>query len=443
LRLSVLVFLFTALPAFAIDWPEWLGNNRDGVWRETGLLRKFPEGGPKVLWRTPLGSGYSGPAVADGRVYVIDRQLTPDVKPKRQPSGRVETAGTERVICLDAATGKQIWIHEYDCPYSMSYPSGPRNTPLVRDGRVYVLGAMGHLKCLNANDGSVRWEKNLPKQYKCEAPVWGYASHPLLDGDLLYCLIGGEGSAVVAFNKDTGNEVWKALDTEEVGYSPPVIIDTAGRRQLIIWLSETINALDPATGAKLWSQDYPPEGTPTRPAPTIIVPRMMGDLLFIATYYHGPMMLKLASDKPAAEVLWKDKTKSLRKPEGLHCLMATPILRDGHIYGICANGELRCCVAATGEQLWETYAPVGGKKTDCGTVFIIPNGDRYVMFNDSGELILAQMSPSGYTEIDRAKIIDPVEPARNRMIVWSHPAFANKCVYVRNNKEIVCVSLAA
>ncbi len=442
-QISAVVVLLFALPASAIDWPEWLGSNREGVWRETGLLTKFPEGGPKVVWKAPLGPGYSGPAVADGRVYVLDRQVTPTVKPERKPSGRVTSFGTERVVCLDAVTGKLIWVHEYESQYALSYPSGPRNTPLVRDGRVYVLGAMGHFKCLNAADGTVRWEKNLCDQYKCESPVWGFTAHPLLDGDLLYCLVGGDGSAVVAFNKDTGNEVWKALDSEEVGYSPPIIVNGGGQRQLVVWLSETINGLDPTTGKKLWSHDYPDEGSPKRPAVTIVTPRSLDDSLFVSTVYHGPLMLKFAADKPTPEVLYRDNSKSPKKLEGLHCLMASPIARDGHMYGICAFGELKCCVAATGEQLWETFAPVGGKKTDCGTVFIVPHEDRYVMFNDSGELILANMSPKGYTEIDRAKIIEPIEAARGRLVVWSHPAFANRCVFVRNDKEIVCVSLAA
>ena len=121
--------------------------------------------------------------------------------------------------------------------------------------------------------------------------------------------------------------------------------------------------------------------------------------------------------------------------------MASPIIKDGHIYGTCANGELRCIDVKTGDQLWEDFSATGGKKTDCGTAFIIPQGDRYILFNDQGELILAHLSPKGYTEIDRAKIIDAVEVARGRTVVWSHPAFANRCVFVRNFKEIICVSL--
>jgi outer membrane protein assembly factor BamB len=425
------------------DWPQWLGEDREGVWRETGLLERFPAGGPKVLWRAPLGVGNSGPAVARGRVYVMDRQraLGADGQPVPAEIGKIP--GKERVVCLGAADGKPVWEHAYDCPYSIAYPTGPRVTPLVHRGRVYTLGAMGDLHCLDAATGAVRWHKNLARAYKAAPPVWGWAASPLVDGDLLYCLAGGEGSAVVALNKDTGAEVWKALTTEEVGYSPPILIEAGGTRQLIVWHSESINGLNPATGRVYWTQPYPTEGEPERPAPTISQVRRSGDLLFLASYHHGPLMLELATDRPAVTVLWKDKTKKRTRPVGLHCLMSTPVIKDGYIYGVCANGELRCCDVRTGDQLWETNAAVAGKKADCGTAFIVPQGDRFVLFNDSGELILANLTPKGYTEIDRARIVEPVEASRGRQVVWAHPAFADRCVFARNNKEIVCVSLAA
>jgi len=440
LGLALVFTLVLVTASLAVDWPEWMGSNRDGVWRETGIVDKFPTGGPKVLWRVPLGPGYSGPSVANGRLYVMDRQPTPGADGKPANVHGANT-GKERLVCLEATTGKVLWIQEYDCDYKLSYGAGPRSTPLVRDGRVYALGAMGDFKCHDANTGDVIWSRNLPKEYKCSPPVWGYAAHPLLDGDRLYTLAGGEDSAVVCLDKNTGKEIWKALTATEVCYSPPIITEAGGKRQLIIWMDETINSLDPATGKSYWSIDYPPDGSPQRPAACIVQPQRSGDYLFVSSYYHGPMMLKLAADKPAAEVLWKDKTKNLRKLIGLHSLMASPIIKDGHIYGTCANGELRCIDVKTGDQLWEDFSATGGKKTDCGTAFIIPQGDRYILFNDQGELILAHLSPKGYTEIDRAKIIDAVEVARGRTVVWSHPAFANRCVFVRNFKEIICVSL--
>jgi outer membrane protein assembly factor BamB len=428
--------------ASASDWPQWLGPNREGIWRDTDLVQKFPPGGPKVVWRQPIGGGYSGPAVVGGRVYVMDRERAKDADGKPLRATRDGQPGNERVLCVNAADGKLIWKHDYDCPYRISYSSGPRTTPIVRDGRVYTLGAMGDLYCLDAGTGKVRWSENLAKKYKLDPPVWGWSSNPLLDGDFLYCLVGGEGSAVVAFHKDTGKEIWKALTTQEIAYSPPMIYEAGGQRQLIVWHSESVNALDPVTGKVFWTQTYPPSGEPQRPSVNIATPRLLGDLLFITSFYHGPMMLKLAADKPSATVLWQDKSKSPSKLEGLHSLMPTPVLKNGYIYGVSANGELSCCEAATGKQLWETYAATGGKKTDCGTAFLVPQGDRFILFNDQGELILAQLTPQEYKEIDRARILEPTETARGRQVVWSHPAFAERCVFARNNKEIVCVSLA-
>jgi outer membrane protein assembly factor BamB len=419
----------------AADWPQWLGPDGAGVWRETGLVDRFPPGGPSVVWRVPIGPGNSGPAVADGRVYAMDRE------PSR--TGGARGAGKERVVCLGAADGRLLWRHAYDCPYAISYRSGPRTTPLVRGGKVYTLGAMGDLCCLDAATGAVVWAKNVRTEYRAEPPVWGWAASPVLDGDLLYCLVGGEGSAVVAFHKDTGREAWKALTTEEVGYSPPVLIDAGGKRQLVVWHSESVNGLDPATGRVYWTQPYPAEGEPQRPAPTIATVRRAGDLLSLTSFCHGPMMLRLAADRPAVTLLWKDRTKKPTHPVGLHSLMSTPVLKDGHIFGVCANGQLRCCDAATGDQLWETYAATGGKRADCNTAFLVPQGDRFVLFNDNGELILANLTPKGYAEIDRARIIEPAEFSRGRHVVWAHPAFANRRVYARNNQEIVCVSLAA
>jgi outer membrane protein assembly factor BamB len=445
-RNLVVILLFGVLAigkAVAADWPQWLGADREGVWRETGLLERFPAGGPKVEWRAPLGAGNSGPAVAGGRLYVMDRKpkLGPDGKPAPAENGK--SAGQERVLCLSAADGKPIWEHAYDCPYSIAYRTGPRVTPLVHDGRVYILGAMGDLRCLDAATGSVRWQKNLAEAYKVKPPVWGWAASPLLDGDLLYCLVGGDGSAIVAFNKDSGEEVWKALSTEEIGYSPPILIEAGGKRQLIVWHSESINGLDPATGQVYWTQPYPLDGEPQRPAVSISQVRKAGDLLFVTSYYHGPLLLKLANDHPGVSVAWKDKTKKPSHLIGLHSLMSSPVIKDGYIYGVCANGELRCCDMKTGDQLWETYALVGGKKADCGTAFLVPQGDRFVIFNDAGELILANLTSHGYEEIDRARILDPVESSRGRQVVWAHPAFADRHVYARNNKEIVCVSMAA
>src|SRR5262245_38469532 len=230
-RFSVALLLVMSGAARAADWPQWLGPARDGIWRETEILDMFPPGGPKVLWRAEIGQGYTGPAVTNGRVYVMDRQGP--VLPKGKEFAKDGLAGRERVLCLNAADGKVVWKHEYDCTYRIAYPEGPRCTPAVHQGKVYTVGSMGDLLCLDASSGKVLWSKSFQADYQAKPPLWGWAAHPLVDGDKVFCLVGGEGSVVVAFHKDTGKELWKALSVEEIGYAPPILIEAGGKRQLI------------------------------------------------------------------------------------------------------------------------------------------------------------------------------------------------------------------
>jgi len=428
--------------ARADDWPRWLGPHGDSVWREDGILDKFPKGGPKVLWRSPLGGGYSGPAVAGGRVYVMDFLLAKG-QPKPDPMRPRVVKGTERVLCLDAANGKEVWKHEYPCEYRIGYATGPRTTPAVVGGKVYTLGAMGDLLCLDAAKGTPLWSRNFIKEFKAPVPVWGWAASPLVDGNRVYCLAGGEGSAVVALDRDSGKVLWKALSSEEVGYAPPVLAMAGGKRQLIAWLSDSVSGLDPDTGKPYWKRPYPDRGPARRPAVTIATPRVAGDLLFLTSFYHGSLMLRLDKDRRGASVVWKSK-RAPERADALNVVMMTPLIKDGYIYGVAGQGELRCLKADTGEQQWETLkAATGGTRTFLATVFLIEQGGRFLLFNDQGDLIIARLTPKGYEEVDRAPIIPTSQEAFGRPVVWSYPACANRCLFVRNDKEILCLSLAA
>ena len=430
--LGFAITILSAVPdkvASADDWPQWMGPGRDNIWREKGIIDRFPEGGPRVLWRTPLTGGYAGPAVANGKVFVTDYLTTDDVKSDN--ADHKELNGKERIHCLDESTGGVLWMHEYPVKYAISYPSGPRCTPNVDGNRVYTLGAEGQLVCLNAADGNVIWFHDLKQDYGTKAALWGYAAHPLIDGENLLCLAGGAGSHIVAFNKHTGQEVWKSTTSSEQGYSPPAIFSHGGVRQLILLRPDAVSSIDPETGKEYWSIPY--EATN---GSIIMSPVMLGDFLYAAGFNNRNLLIRMDPDKPTAIEVWRDR-------QNLICPVNVQPMVDGNIlYGMDQKGVLRAVSIPDGKRLWETPAPVGRRAAGSETAFIIRLEDRYILFNELGELLFAQLSPEGYTELDRVKVIDQTNVAFGRDVVWSMPAFANKHAYIRNDKEIICVDLA-
>ena len=421
-----------SLSARADDWPQWLGPTRDSQWRETDVIEKFPSGGPKVLWRTPIAGGYSGPAVAAGRVFVTDYMRTSG-DAVNDPGARPELKGRERVLCLDASSGKELWKHEYDCNYSISYPAGPRATPAVDGDRLYVLGAEGNLHCLDVATGKVVWHVELKKAYGAPTPLWGFCSHPLIDGDTLYVLAGGEGSVAVALDKRTGQKKWQALSDRDAGYCSPSIVDAGGTRQLIVWHPTAVNGLDPATGAVHWTVPLVPDygmsiNTPTR----------VGDHLFAAGIKSKGVMLRLAADKPAVEELWRSNSQ-----RGMGPVHSPPVAVGEFLFGVDGEGELTCLEPASGKRLWRTYeATTRSRRANSSTAFLVRNGERFYIFNENGELLIARLTPEGYTELDRAALLKPTHEAFGRTVLWSHPAFANRAMFARNGEELICVSLA-
>ncbi|MBO50448.1 MAG: pyrrolo-quinoline quinone [Planctomycetaceae bacterium] len=418
-----LVWLTTVSPATADDWPQWGGPKRDLVWRETGIVKTLPTKGllPRV-WSTPVGEGYSGPAVADGRVYITDY-----IRNKR----------IERVHSLDAETGKILWTHTYPVRYSISYPAGPRMTPVIERDRVYTIGSMGDMFCLKVSDGSVIWKKNFVADYGTKLPIWGMVASPLIDGQQLITLVGGtDGSLVVSFDKLTGKELWRSLEDEMIGYCPPVIMTFGKIRQLVIWHPTAISSLDPTNGKLIWQVPFA-----VRVGLTISTPRQFGNRLFVTAFYNGPMMIEVSPDGRNAKVAWKGKSDSEIKTDGLHSIMTTPIFNGSHIYGICSYGHLRCLDASNGKRIWETIKPTG--KDRWWNAFLVTHEDRQFIHNEQGDLIIAKLSPKGYQEISRAKLVEPTRKVRRRMTIWSHPAFALKSVFARNDKELVRVNLAA
>jgi outer membrane protein assembly factor BamB len=416
----------------ADDWPEWRGRGRLGVWNETGILDRFAPDGLLVRWRTPINAGYSGPSVTGGRVFVTD---------SRRIRGN---RAMERALALDETTGKVLWTHEWEADYTglqLIYAIGPRATPTVDGDRVYVLGAMGRLVALESASGRVVWQKDFVSDFGAQVPSWGMAAAPLVDGDRLICLVGGEPNAkVMAFNKHTGAEIWRALSSDwEPGYNQPTIIEAAGTRQLIIWHPRAVSALDPVSGKIYW--EVPSE---VDMGMTVATPVQSGPHLLVTSFYNGARMIALDDRRPAARLLWSSKSNSEVETDAIHSTISTPVIEGQYIYGIDSHGELRCLELLTGRRVWESMA-LTKERARWATAFFVKQGDRYFINNDRGELVIARLSPQGYQEISRTKLIEPTHPyARRRelgAVHWSHPAYANRHIFVRNDTEILKASL--
>lgn len=426
------VLLMIAGQLQAEDWPQWMGPHRDGTWSESGITRKLT-GKLSPLWSVPVSGGYSGPAVAHGKVFVLD-YLRETGNDKNDPNNRAESHGKERVLCFNSETGKELWKHEYECTYRISYPCGPRVTPTVSNGRVFALGAEGDFRVLDEETGQLLWKKNFEADFQAKTPIWGFCSHPLVLENRVYLIVGGRESAVVCFDVETGKVIWKALTAREPGYSTPVLIEHGGKTQLIAFLADSLNSLDPDTGKKYWSLDIEPSY-----GMAIMMPRLHGDRLFAAGIDHVGLMVKLDPHQPSATEDWRGDNK-----HGIYPVCPCPIVeQDGVMYGVDRRGELRGVDFKTGNRLWQTLEPTtNDRPVNSGTAFLTKNGDHYYLFNETGDLIVAKLSRAGYQEISRGHLLEPTGEAFQRSIVWSHPAYAEKSVFARNDKELVRVSLA-
>jgi outer membrane protein assembly factor BamB len=362
--------------------------------------------------------------VADGRVFVTDRITEPTQR--------------ERVFSFRWDTGALLWSYEYDCPYrDVSYTAGPRASVTVHDGLAYALGTMGHLHCFEADSGKIVWKKDLDALYQIRMPIWGIAGSPVVYEDLVVIQVGGENNAcLVAFDRKTGKERWRALE-DRAGYSTPIVVERGGRSILICWTADNVVGLDPASGKLQWSYAYPPKNMPL----AIAAPVVQGDRLFVTGFYEGSLMLRLSDDGRAVEKVWEHQGPSERETAGLHALISTPIFEGEYIYGIDSHGELRCLKAANGQRIWENLEIVPTARWS--TAHLIRNNRNIWIFNERGELLITSMSPQGVQIKSRAQLIEPTRDQLNRRggVAWAHPAFAYRHVFARNDRELICASL--
>ena len=420
------LFLFTVIlssTALADDWPQWRGPQRDGVWREDGIVKQLPEGQIPITWSRPIAGGYCGPTVANGRVYVMDRALNPD---------------RERVWCFDAKDGKVNWKHAYDCGYaSVKYPAGPRASVTIQDAHAWAIGSRGHIHCYEAETGTVVWQRDLETELEIDMPIWGIAGSPLIVDEQVILQVSGQGACVVGLDKMTGKERWRALD-DPASYSAPTLIEQAGRKLVVVLTGARAVALDPVDGSVAWEHPFP--YTPNRWVIAISTPVRHEDRMIFTSADMGMLVLRLHSDKPAIEKLWWRKDQD---DAGLNLLMCTPYTDGKAIYGANSTGVFRAVDYGTGDRLWKDVTAT--EQIRFSNMHIVKHRDHEWIFNNQGELIICDLKPDGYHELSRARLIKPTkrQQRKGNGVTWSHPAFAYRHVFARSDEEIVCASLAA
>lgn len=390
------------------EWPAWRGEHGDGTWKAPPLPNTWPEQGLPVVWRQEVGGGYAGVTVADGRVYTMDRQTEP--------------MEVERVVCFNSETGKPLWTHSYKTAYGdLDYGSGPRAAPTVYEGRVYTLGALGHLHCLDARTGSVIWAKDTQAELNAQIPEWGFAASPVIWKNLVIAHIAAKpNGCYVAFDRLNGDEIWRASN-DPAGYCTPIVITHRGEAQLICWTPENIHGVSPSTGEVYWSFPYK-----VTYGVSIASPIFQEGIVFVSGYWEGSKAIRLGKTPQDAEMSWTEN-KYLRG------LMSQPLYRQGYVYLLDKSHGLVCFKLQTGEKVWDDDNQMTPKdRNPHASMVWTGDTDRVLVLNADGELILARFTPEGYSEQSRTPIIDHT---------WAHPAFAGNHIFARNDTELVCVKL--
>ncbi len=385
----------------AADWPQWFGPNRDGISPETGLLKDWPDSGPAVLWRTPLGEGFSSIAIARGAAYTMFAE------------GKDEYA-----VCLDAATGEERWRVKTGSNFSdWQGGNGPRATPIIDKERAFFLGANGQLYALNVEDGETVWSHHLQTEYISDPPHWGFSTSPLIEGNLLIVEVGGSsGNSFIAFDKTTGEVAWASQD-DAPSYASPIAITVSDIRQIVFFPAPGLVGVAAKDGRLLWRHPWQ-TGPDVNAATPIFLPP---DRLFISSGYgKGATVIQLISqnDQFAVKKVWFNR--------GMKNHFATSIHHEGHLYGF-DNAILKCIAAETGQEQWRKRGFQKGS--------LIFADEHLIVLGEQGKLALVEATPEAYIEKASAQVLSPR--------CWTPPTLANGRLYLRNHNEVVCLEVGS
>lgn len=388
--------------ASAEGWPKWRGPRGDGSWKALPFSTTWPEKLP-IVWQSEIGPAYSGIAVANGRVYTLDR-----------------SENVERVVCFDAASGQRLWLHRYEADYAdLEYGKGPRCTPTVFDGRVYTIGSVGHVHCVDAATGKPVWSHDLVRDFKARQPTWGFAASPVVSDGCVIIHAGAEpDGCYIAFDLATGEERWR-FGNDPAGYCTPILTSLGSRRLLIGWTPEHVLVASPEDGSLVTSVPYK-----VTMGVSIATPICREDTVFVSGYWEGTKAIRLGSN--SAKILWEEN-------RFLRGLMSQPLYRQGHVYLLDKQHGIVCCVLETGKVVWtdqNQLTPRG--RNPQATLVWVGESEQAICLNSAGELVLCQFTPAGFKELARSKIIGET---------WAHPAYVGRRVYARDDERILCVEL--
>lgn len=394
----IAISLGVLVPALAVadDWPCWRGPRHDGISTEIGWLEEWPKDGPKVVWKTEVGTGFCTVSVASGRLYTLGNR-----------------DNTDTVYCFDADSGKKLWSHSYPAALEDKlFEGGPTSTPTIDAGRVFTLSRWGDLFCFDAADGKVIWSKNIQKETKLRVPGWGYAGSPLIRDNLLVLNIGEAG---VALEKQSGKVVWASAD-KDAGYSSPMPFRRGSDWFAVFSSDEAYTAVNLKTGKPAWSVRWL-----TRYGLNAAEPIVAGEQVFLSSGYgKGGALFKLG-DKDATEV-WRNRN--------MRNQFNSCVLLDGFLFGIdgdtTTKTALKCVELKSGEVRW-THEGTGS-----GAVMAADG--RLIVLTESGELLVAKATSEGFRPSARAKVLDGK--------CWTVPVLANGRLYCRNAAgDLVCLDV--